>query len=108
MARHLNYLFLGGAVRRRLSMAVDVLRQLRQSRRSAAVAILPLVNPLDLIQCGALIVLSAWSRRIRSATFAPKAFQTAELAYGTTRRRRLLSGSMARCCARSIIGRGAV
>ena len=42
---------------------------------------LPLLNPLDLVQCAALIALWAWSRRIGSAAFAPKPLQTGELSY---------------------------
>jgi uncharacterized membrane protein len=42
---------------------------------------LPLINPLDLIQFGALMALFAWFRRIRSAPFAPELFRSAELAY---------------------------
>ena len=42
---------------------------------------LPLLNPLDLAQCAALIALWAWSRRIGSAAFAPKPLQTGELSY---------------------------
>jgi uncharacterized membrane protein len=42
---------------------------------------LPLINPLDLMQFGALMALFAWFRRIRSAPFAPELFRSAELAY---------------------------
>lgn len=43
---------------------------------------LPLLNPLDLVQCAALIALLAWSRRLRSAAFVPKPLQTGALWYG--------------------------
>jgi uncharacterized membrane protein len=42
---------------------------------------LPLINPLDLMQFGALMALFAWLRRIRSAPFAPELFRSAELVY---------------------------
>lgn len=43
---------------------------------------LPLLNPLDLVQGGALLALWSWSRRIRSAGLAPKPLQSGELSYG--------------------------
>ena len=41
----------------------------------------PLINPLDLAQAGALLVQFAWFRRIRTADFAPKDLKSPELAY---------------------------
>ncbi|HYA29471.1 MAG TPA: DUF2339 domain-containing protein, partial [Acidobacteriota bacterium] len=41
----------------------------------------PLLNPLDVVQCAALLTLFAWLRRLRAAPFAPEIFQTGEIAY---------------------------
>jgi len=41
---------------------------------------LPLLNPLDLTQCAALLTLFSWLRRLRGLPFAPEGFRTAELA----------------------------
>jgi uncharacterized membrane protein len=42
---------------------------------------LPLLNPLDLVQGAVLLTLLTWLRRMRTATFAPAIFHTADLAY---------------------------
>jgi uncharacterized membrane protein len=42
---------------------------------------LPLLNPLDVVQCAVLLTLFAWLRRLRAAPFAPEIFQTSEIAY---------------------------
>jgi uncharacterized membrane protein len=48
---------------------------------AAPLPYLPLINPLDLAQAGALLVQFAWFRRIRAADFAPPDFKSPELAY---------------------------
>ncbi len=48
---------------------------------AAPLPYLPLINPLDLAQAGALLVQFAWFRRIHTADFAPQIFKSPELAY---------------------------
>src|SRR4029077_5948383 len=48
---------------------------------AAPLPYVPLLNPLDLAQAGALLVVFAWFRRIRAADFAPQTFKSPELAY---------------------------
>jgi uncharacterized membrane protein len=48
---------------------------------AAPLPYLPLLNPLDLAQGGALLVLLIWFRRIRAAVFAPQPLRSSELAY---------------------------
>jgi len=48
---------------------------------AAPLAYVPLLNPLDLAQAGALLAQFAWFRRIRATNFAPQTFKSPELAY---------------------------
>ncbi|MGH9861463.1 MAG: DUF2339 domain-containing protein, partial [Candidatus Acidiferrales bacterium] len=48
---------------------------------AAPLPYLPLVNPLDLVQFAALMVLFAWWRRVRSEPLAVPQFQSGEIAY---------------------------
>ena len=48
---------------------------------AAPLAYVPLLNPLDLAQAGALLAQFAWFRRVRATNFAPQTFKSPELAY---------------------------
>jgi uncharacterized membrane protein len=48
---------------------------------AAPLPYLPLINPLDLAQAGALLVQFAWFKRIRTADFAPQDLKSSELTF---------------------------
>ena len=83
VARHLKAYLLDGALPLAGALWLWLIYANFASRGDAPpLPYLPLLNPLDLVQCAALIALWTWSRRIGSATFAPKPLQTGELSYG--------------------------
>ena len=82
VARHLKVYLLDGALPLAGFLWLWLICANFASRGNAPpLPYLPLLNPLDLVQCAGLIALLAWSRRIRSAAFVPKPLQTGELSY---------------------------
>ncbi|MGZ9219886.1 MAG: DUF2339 domain-containing protein, partial [Candidatus Binatia bacterium] len=83
VARHFAaYLFHGGVVLAGFLWLWMLHGNFDSSGDPAPLPYLPLFNPLDLAQGAALLTLVAWLRRMRTATFAPAIFHTADLAYG--------------------------
>jgi uncharacterized membrane protein len=82
VARHLNaYLFYGALPLAGFLWLWLIYANFASRGDAPPLPYLPLLNPLDLVQCAALIALWAWSRRIRSATVVPKTLQSGELSY---------------------------
>jgi uncharacterized membrane protein len=81
VARHLEAYLCDGAVLIAAYLWVWMLYANFQSNGGPApLPYLPFVNPLDLAQAGALLVLCAWLRRIRTVDFAPDDLKSAQLA----------------------------
>jgi len=82
VARYLEaYLYHGAIVFAGVVWLWMLLANLNSRGDPSPLPYLPLFNPLDLVQCAALMTLFGWFRRVRKAPFAPEVFQTTELAY---------------------------
>ena len=82
VARHLQaYLFDGAVALAGFLWLWMIYANLTNRADAPPLPYLPLLNPLDLVQCAALVALFAWGRRTRLAPFVPQPFQTGELSY---------------------------
>jgi len=82
VARHLKaYLFHGGILLAGFLWLWMLHANFNSDADPAPLPYLPLLNPLDLVHCAALMALFVWLRRLRGAPFTSDIFQTTELAY---------------------------
>ncbi len=81
VARHLEaYLYHGAVLLAGFVWLWMLLANISSRGDPSPLPYLPLLNPLDLVHCAALMTLFGWCRRIRRLPFAPRMFQPGELA----------------------------